>query len=163
MSCGEGELLTGGGLDEVVRIGAAVRRPTGPWTPDVHRLPEHLAPLGISPVPHGVDERGREVLSYLEGEVAHPPLPAARRSDRVPVEVARPARRPHDASAGLAHLREGRRFPPVEVICHNDLAPYNVVFRRGSHVGVIHRQRAEGHDTHYLGHAAYVRAHFQDQ
>ncbi|MFD7653076.1 aminoglycoside phosphotransferase family protein [Actinosynnema sp. NPDC059797] len=136
----EEEPLTGGGLNEVVRIGATVRRPTGPWTPNVHRLLEHLAPLGLSPVPLGIDERGREVLSYLEGEVAHPPLPEAVRSDRVLVEVARLARRLHDASAGLAHLREGWRFPaiePVEVICHNDLAPYNVVFRGGSPVGVI--------------------------
>ncbi|GAA1279073.1 aminoglycoside phosphotransferase family protein [Saccharothrix xinjiangensis] len=235
----EEELLTGGGLNEVVRIGATVRRPTGPWTPNVHRLLEHLAPLGLSPAPHGIDERGREVLSYLEGEVGHPPLPEELRSDRVLVEVARLARRLHDASAGLAHLREGWRFPPVEpveVICHNDLAPYNVVFREGSPVGVIdfdtarpgprwwdlaytayclvpfspefgtpdeqrrraglfcaaygtsaeglggrvlarlddmvamirelpefHRQREEGHDTYYLAHAEYVRAHFQDR
>ncbi|MEU4740504.1 aminoglycoside phosphotransferase family protein [Actinosynnema sp. NPDC023658] len=152
----EEELLTGGGLNEVVRVGSTVRRPTGPWTPNVHRLLEHLAPLGIAPVVHGVDERGREVLSYLEGEVGHPPLPQWLRTDAVLVAVARMVRRLHDASVALVGTdrsdgsdgsvevsREGEggwQFPavsPVEVICHNDLAPYNMVFRDGLPVGVI--------------------------
>ncbi|MEU4764769.1 phosphotransferase [Actinosynnema sp. NPDC023794] len=100
------EVLTGGGLNEVVRVGSTVRRPTGPWTPNVHRLLEHLAPLGIAPVVHGVDERGREVLSYLEGEVGHPPLASWLRSDEVLVAVARMVRRLHDASAGLVGSAE---------------------------------------------------------
>ncbi|MCC8250794.1 aminoglycoside phosphotransferase family protein [Saccharothrix luteola] len=141
----EEEVLTGGGLNEVVRIGSTVRRPTGPWTPAVHRLLEHLAPLGIAPVVHGVDERGREVLSYLEGEVGHPPLGESLRSDEVLVAVARMVRRLHDRSAGLVEARsgggsDGWQFPavsPVEVICHNDLAPYNMVFRDGIPVGVF--------------------------
>ncbi len=142
MSCVQEEVLTGGGLNEVVRIGSTVRRPTGPWTPNVHRLLEHLAPLGISPAVHGVDERGREVLSYLEGEVGHPPLGEELRSDEVLTAVARMVRRLHDASAELVGRLppEGWQFPavsPVEVICHNDLAPYNMVFRGGVPVGVF--------------------------
>ncbi|NUS63251.1 MAG: aminoglycoside phosphotransferase family protein [Saccharothrix sp.] len=143
MSCVQEEVLTGGGLNEVVRIGSTVRRPTGPWTPAVHRLLEHLAPLGISPVVHGVEEVGgreREVLSYLEGEVGHPPLGEPLRSDEVLVAVARMARRLHDASAALVGVVEGWQFPavrPVEVICHNDLAPYNMVFRDGLPAGVF--------------------------
>ena len=143
MSCVDEELLTGGGLNEVVRVGSTVRRPTGPWTPNVHRLLEHLAPLGLSPTVHGVVEVGgerREVLSYLEGEVGHPPLRQELRSDEVLVAVARMVRRLHDASVGLVGVREGWQFPavePVEVICHNDLAPYNMVFRDGMPVGVF--------------------------
>ncbi|MFD0206106.1 MULTISPECIES: aminoglycoside phosphotransferase family protein [Saccharothrix] len=139
----EEEALTGGGLNEVVRVGSTVRRPTGPWTPNVHRLLEHLAPLGLSPVVHGVIEVGgerREVLSYLEGEVGHPPLREELRSDEVLVAVARMVRRLHDASVGLVGVGEGWQFPavePVEVICHNDLAPYNMVFRDGMPVGVF--------------------------
>lgn len=142
MSCVQEEALTGGGLNEVVRVGSTVRRPTGPWTPNVHRLLEHLAPLGISPAVHGIDEKGREVLSYLEGEVGHPPLGEELRSDAVLVAVARMVRRLHDASAAVVGAVgvDGWQFPaisPVEVICHNDLAPYNMVFRDGAPAGVF--------------------------
>ncbi|WP_439422988.1 phosphotransferase [Saccharothrix sp. HUAS TT10] len=142
----EEEVLTGGGLNEVVRVGSTVRRPTGPWTPTVHRLLEHLAPLGISPAVHGVEVVGgreREVLSYLVGEVGHPPLGAELRTDEALVAVGRMVRRLHDATTGLvgaAGFEEGWQFPavsPVEVICHNDLAPYNMVFRDGLPVGVF--------------------------
>ncbi|MET8007086.1 hypothetical protein [Nonomuraea glycinis] len=56
------EILTGGGVNEVVRIGATVRRPVGPWTPAVHGLLGHLAARGFTGAPraHGVDERGRD-------------------------------------------------------------------------------------------------------
>lgn len=134
------ELLTGGGLNQVVRVGGTVRRPTGPWTPRVHQLLDHLAPLGIAPLVHGFDDQGREVLTYLEGEVGHPPIPEHLRGDDTLVAVAELVRVLHDATAELADLRDGWQLPavePVEVICHNDLAPYNVVFDGPVPVGVI--------------------------
>ena len=67
----DGERLPGGNVGGAVRIGATVRRPTGPWTPAVHALLGHLAATGLPAVPraHGIDARGREVLDYLPGEV----------------------------------------------------------------------------------------------
>jgi aminoglycoside phosphotransferase (APT) family kinase protein len=139
MSDVDEEVLTGGGLNEVVRVGATVRRPVGPWTPRVHELLRRLAPLGFVPKVHGIDERGREVLDFLPGEVGHPPLADQLRGDETLVAVARLLRRMHDATVDLVG-REGWQFAPmepVEVITHGDLAPYNMVFHGAQPIGVL--------------------------
>ena len=65
------EELGGGGLTPVVRVGETVRRTTGPWTPAVHALLEHLADVGFDGAPRveGFDDEGREVLEYVAGEI----------------------------------------------------------------------------------------------
>jgi len=67
----DGHRLEGGNVGGAVRIGSTVRRPTGPWTPSVHRLLRHVRDAGLRCVPEvlGTDARGREVLSYLPGTV----------------------------------------------------------------------------------------------
>jgi hypothetical protein len=68
---GEVEIrLDGGNAGGAVRAGDTVRRAAGPWTPSVHALLAHLAGRGFagSPRPLGVDEQGREVLTFLAGE-----------------------------------------------------------------------------------------------
>ncbi|WP_420843863.1 phosphotransferase [Lentzea albidocapillata] len=96
ISCVDGELLTGGGLNQVFRVGDAVRRPAGPWAPRVHELLRRLAPLGIAPVPLGLDA-DHELLSYLPGDVGHVP-PS---SDATLIESARLLRRLHDETSRL--------------------------------------------------------------
>ena len=64
--------LSGGRLTAgVVRVGDTVRRPTGPHSPFVHRLLRHLDAVGFEAAPRllGVDEQGREVLSFIDGWV----------------------------------------------------------------------------------------------
>src|SRR5688572_17058037 len=53
----------------VVRVGDTVRRPVGEWTPAVHALLRHLERVGFDSAPRvlGIDEKGREILSYCEG------------------------------------------------------------------------------------------------
>src|SRR5947207_5806371 len=70
--------LLGGNTSTVVRVGDTVRRNAGPWTPAVHALLRHLEYIGFTGAPHalGIDERGREVLSYLDGECGEYPLAA---------------------------------------------------------------------------------------
>ncbi|TWP45205.1 aminoglycoside phosphotransferase family protein [Lentzea tibetensis] len=134
----ERELLTGGGLNQVFKVGDAVHRPVASWTPRVHELLGVLAPLGFTPNVHGVQD-GLEVLDFMPGEVGHPPLPPHLRGDDVLVEAARMLRQMHDASVGLVD-RDGWQFErrePAEVICHGDFASYNIVFADGRPAGVI--------------------------
>ena len=58
------QVLAGGNSTAVVRIGGAVHRATGPWTPAVHRLVRTLRAAGVREVPEplGFDAQGREVL-----------------------------------------------------------------------------------------------------
>ena len=137
------EILPGGNMNTVVRVGATVRRTPGFWTPQVHRLLAHLRACGIEavPAPSGFDDQGREILTFIPGLVGNDPVPAALRTDAVLVSAARLLRRVHDATADVAtSWLDGWQAPirePVEVICHGDFAPYNCVFDEGKLVGVI--------------------------
>jgi hypothetical protein len=128
--------LEGGDVSNVVRIGDTVRRPTGSWTPAVHALLAHFEAVGFDGAPRvlGIDGEGREILSYVEGEAALPPVPAA---DAVVAELARLVRRMHDAQAGFAH--PGPWFGPGQgpVVCFGDFFPPNVIFRDGKPVALI--------------------------
>lgn len=125
--------LTGGNMNAVVRRGGAVHRTAGPWTPTVHRLLEHLAAAGIDwlPRPLGVDEQGREVLTYLPGTVPAYPMPDWVWSDEVLTAAATRLAELHQVSAGFDRTGAVWQLPPhepAEVVCVNDVAPYNMVF-----------------------------------
>ena len=63
------ETPLGGNLNAAVRVGDTVRRTTGPWTPAVHALLRFLEERDFpAPRARGIDEQGREVLEYIEGE-----------------------------------------------------------------------------------------------
>ncbi|MFF3601870.1 phosphotransferase, partial [Kitasatospora indigofera] len=90
--------------------------------------------------PLGFDDAGREVLSYLPGDVGHHPLPDWLWRSSVLEESAALLRRIHDASVPLVARDAHWQLPthePVEVICHNDVAPYNLVFTDGRVSGII--------------------------
>jgi len=139
----EGEPLPGGNVGGAVRIGETVRRPNGPWTPAVHALIHHAREAGLPGVPrvHGFDERGREILDYLPGEVVD--VDTDQVSDARLAALGRWTRAFHNAQADPAHpfRHDGPwRFPPrdrVEVVAHNDLAPYNLAFADDDLVGVF--------------------------
>ena len=136
------EVLAGGNSSMVVRVGDTVHRPAGPWTPAVHRLLTTLRAAGMTeiPEPFGLDEQGREVLSYLPGIVGNYPMPSWIWSPTILHEAGSLLRRVHDASAPLAHAAAEWQLPahePVEVVCLNDVAPYNMVFQDGHITGLI--------------------------
>jgi len=137
----EEEILTGGHMNTIVRVGDTVRRPAGAWTSTVHRLLRYARERGVSwaPVPLGYDEVGREVLSFISGDVPHE-MPEWVWSEIALTDAARALRQWHDATSCFdlggavwsSNVRE-----PGEVICHNDFAPYNCVFRDGRFAGAI--------------------------
>jgi hypothetical protein len=121
-----------------VRVGDTVRRPTGPWTPAVHALLEHLAPrLPGIPRVLGRDHRGREVLSYLPGRVVD--VDTETLSATQLVSLVRWTREFHEAVAGFSHDGPWRYFPidGPTLIGHNDIAPYNACFDGDEVVGVF--------------------------
>ncbi|WP_098456317.1 phosphotransferase enzyme family protein [Sanguibacter antarcticus] len=137
------EVLEGGGVTRVSRVGDTVRRPVRSWTPAVHELLHHLREDGFDGAPRalGLDEHGREILDYVPGEVGNYPLSAQVRSESALVSAGRLLRRFHDATtSALPRGLEGWQLgslDPVEVLCHGDFAPYNCVFRDGEAVAII--------------------------
>ncbi len=136
------ESLSGGNMGPVHRRGDEVLRTGGSWTPRVHQLLDLFAAAGITetPRPLGIADDGRERLSFLPGVVPSYPMPAWVWSESVLTDAARLLRRLHDISIPLASITDGWRSPahrPVEVVCHNDFAPYNLVFTDDRLTGVI--------------------------
>ncbi len=103
------------------------------------------------PEPLGYDEQGREVLSFMAGEVPVEPLPDWATSDEVLVALAGLIRRLHDASDGweppagavwgsLPGESEAALTPLFErpdLVSHQDYCPGNVVFRDARPIALI--------------------------
>jgi hypothetical protein len=130
--------LPGGVVNGAVLVDGTVRRPVGPWTPAVHALLDHLASAGFNEAPRalGFDDEGREVLTYIPGDTIGDgdPLPAWTWGDATLAQAAGTLRRYHDAVSDFvppldAAWRFGRGLRPEEIICHNDIGPYNLVWR----------------------------------
>jgi hypothetical protein len=125
-------------------VGDTVRRAGGPWTPSVHALLAHLAGRGFagSPRPLGIDEQGREVLTFLAGETVGSarPWPGWVYAEDTLVQVAHWLRGLHQAVADFvppaeAVWRMGGQWAPGLIIGHNDAAPYNAAWRDGKLAG----------------------------
>jgi Ser/Thr protein kinase RdoA (MazF antagonist) len=152
------ELPKGDVTEGLIRIGGTVRRPHQPQSWAVAGYLDHLERAGFDGSPRflGRDAEGRDVLTFLEGEVAgDPPEPWATTSELL-VSVATLLRRLHEASAGYLadvafaapygsvwhrdRLRvdgAGPPLPPPETISHNDVTQQNVVVREGVAVGLV--------------------------
>lgn len=135
------EALAGGNVTKVVKIGSTVRRSAGPWTPTIQRLLAHVRAKGLLwvPEPLGLDAEGREVLSFIPGDVPHD-MPEWIRTEQVLTDVARALREWHEATADFSAPDAIWGLSPTsprEVICHNDFAPYNCVFSGGRFIGAI--------------------------
>lgn len=137
------EMLTGGNVSRVYRSGDTVRREVKPESPNVHKLLKHLENKGFSYAPKflGIDEKGREILSFIEGEAGQYPLKEYMWSDDSLIEIAKMLRLYHDAVSDFSFDESWQSIDhtpqPFEVICHNDFAIYNLIFKEERPVGII--------------------------
>lgn len=138
---GDGIALTGGNMNTPILKDHHVYKEMTDATPALHKLLEHLRSKGIDWVPRSYidQEEGKHVLSYIEGMVPHD-MPLWIWQESILEEVAKKMRAWHDATLDFDHksltwLNDNGQAH--EVICHNDFAPYNCVFRDEKLIGVI--------------------------
>ena len=155
--------LTGGVITSVVRVGDTVRRATGPWSPAVHALLGHLQAVGFSGAPRflSTDDAGREILSYIDGDVPSGADPSVV-TDAALHDVGCLIRELHAATAsfnipkGVNWDHKSMGGPPPHVVCHHDLSPRNTVFQDGRAVAFIDWDLAgPAAPIHDLVHAAW--------
>lgn len=140
------DVLPGGVANRggVTRAGDHVLRPSNPHTPSIHRFLRAMHEAGFDGVPRpvGVDEDGRERITFIDGEVALPPYPAWVQSDDALASIAALLRRFHDASrsfdpTGCTWSDEVADPMGGSIVGHNDVCIENVVFRDGIAVGFL--------------------------
>lgn len=146
-------LLGGDVSDGVVRVGGTVRRRPAGNAAAVHAYLRHLEAAGFPYAPRflGFDERGREILTFLDGEMGGRPLASWAVTDEALHEIAVIQRRLHDCSAGFT-LPDGVSWaaplelpgvaPVVEpgaedVVGHNDITFENTIFVDGHPAGIV--------------------------
>lgn len=127
------------------RLGDVVIRDSGPWTPAVHALLRHLEDVGFPGAPRivgsGLEENGRETLTYIGGEFIGPQPWSLGGAAAVGALL----RDLHRATSSFRPPPGTVWFPwhgrdlggPTRVIGHCDVAPWNIVARAGFPVALI--------------------------
>jgi hypothetical protein len=127
-----------------IRHGTTILRPAGPWTPTVHALLRHLEQVGYPGSPRvvgdGYDDQGREVLTYIQGRIAHPHA----YTNEAIFQVGQLLRALHDATASFQPPPQAvwqpwslRSRAPDAVISHCNVGPWHVIVQAGQPVGFI--------------------------
>jgi hypothetical protein len=137
----------------VVRVGETVRRPLKAKSAFVHDVLRHLERQGFDRAPRflGIDEKGREMLTYIPGNV---PQQVGGFKKEQWIAAAGLLKRFHDATADCELIGE------YEVVCHGDPAPGNYVFRDGTPFALIDFESAHpGKREEDVGYAAWMWLH----
>lgn len=145
------EILTGGRVTaQVVRKGELVHRTPCANAPFVHSVLEFLEARGVDGVPRyrGMDDKGREMLTFLPGEVPGDLGDFTQEQCCRAVELMKELHR---------CLAEYSGCPSGLTVCHRDLSPCNYVFRQGMPVGIIDWDAAAiGHPLDDLAYAVWL-------
>ena len=124
--------LLGGQLTPgIVRVGNTVRRHPKDNATFVHDLLLFLEDRGFGFAPRflGMDEQGRDIYSYLEGQTWL--SSGSGLSDDLLVQAASVIRSYHDITAGST-LAQGH-----EIVAHHELGPHNTIFQENRLIGFI--------------------------
>ncbi|GAB2577755.1 phosphotransferase [Paractinoplanes abujensis] len=161
------ELLQDKPHRHVVRVGDTVRRPLQPWSSSVHELLLHLEQIGFPYAPRfkGIDDEGREVVTFLDGE-SGPAGWAKVVDERGLVNMARLLREYHDAVRGFHPTAEAgwAGFEgDGEIVLHGDFGPWNLVWHGVQPVGILDWDYAwPGRPVHDVAYALEYVAPFRD-
>lgn len=139
------EMLSGGRIGKIFKESERVIRPANKWTPHVHSFLRFLYENGFKniPIPYEITEDGKEIVSFVEGDVYNNRLPDFLQREDTLVSVAKMLRRFHDIGELYIKNLTGREdwmlpvICPIEVMCHGDFAPYNVTFMDDKASGMI--------------------------
>lgn len=137
------EMLTGGNVSNVYRSRDTVRRDLKANSHGIHKLLKHLENKDFNYAPKflGIDEKDREILSFIEGEAGNYPLKKYMWSHNVLKDIANMLRLYHDAVSDFPLLNEWKPMDntpdKIEVVCHNDFAIYNIIFNHEKPIGII--------------------------
>lgn len=140
------EELQGGREGLIHRSDDKVYRPSGFWSPSIHKLFAHLKSVQFDSAPKsfGFDSNGNEILSYVSGDVYNYPLVGAISTTEALSSAAALLRQYHDATVSFVQSEQCNDLrwflptrEPQEVICHGDYAPYNVALSGNTVVGIF--------------------------
>jgi Ser/Thr protein kinase RdoA (MazF antagonist) len=136
-------LAGGARTDGIVRVGDTVRRPVR--VPGLCELLQQLERAGFDAAPRwlGVDDQGRAILSWIDGETY------TERGRMHPYIGDPPDRILFSETQVQAVFRLLRRFHDAfgdDVVCHGDFGPWNLVWRDGLPLAVIDFDQAHRGD-----------------